>query len=43
MFRIIGGNRMSILQGLAVVVSICVICLLLAFIIIEFIIGDMKE
>ncbi len=34
---------MSTLQGLAVVVSILIICLLLAFIIIEFILGDMKE
>jgi len=33
---------MSILQGLGVVVSICIICLLIAFIIIEFIIGEHK-
>lgn len=33
---------MSILQGLGVVVSICIICLLIAFIIIEFIIGEYK-
>ena len=33
---------MSILQGLGVVVSISIICLLIAFIIIEFIIGEYK-
>ena len=31
---------MTLLQGLGVVVSICVICLLLAFIIVALIIGD---
>lgn len=31
---------MTLLQGLGVIVSILIICLLLAFIIIEFIIGD---
>lgn len=33
---------MTLLQGLGVVVSICIICLLIAFIIIEFIIGEHK-
>ena len=34
---------MTLLQGLGVVVSILIICLLLAFIIIEFIIEDIKK
>lgn len=33
---------MTLLQGLGVIVSILIICLLLAFIIIEFIIGEHK-
>jgi hypothetical protein len=33
---------MNILQGIEVVISICIICLLIAFIIIEFIIGEYK-
>lgn len=33
---------MTIWQGLGVVVSISIICLLIAFIIIEFIIGEYK-